>query len=501
MTAALSKDKPGDHRLALHYTAFVAIYVMYGYQVCPFLDDLSLGEISAPAIVAVALHWLAQGVAKRFEARTAITSRVERLFMWDWGLFVLLGTAVAIFNSIAFGYPIGSGGKVLVGFAVLGLYISLDMALRRDLGIACQLRAQGMDFPLADQFLPYQTKFMLFSALNVVVMAVIGVLVALKDLVWVRSSGLDVSSIQLLVLLDTAVVVGILGSYIMIVVKQYSRKIAFSLSEETSALTAVESGDLSSRVAITSNDEFGRLAYLTNTMIARLGQSITEVERNKSAIIQALVALAAKRDSETGHHLIRTQMYVRMLAEHLSQTTSRGSDLSPDALDRIVKAAPLHDIGKVGVPDAILQKPGRLDAAEFDVMKTHTSIGADALRQANHTLGGSAFLATAIEIAEHHHERWDGLGYPAGLAGENIPLSARIMAVADVYDAVRSPRVYKTGRSHEEAAAVIGDGAGNHFDPAVAAAFVAVQTEIERIAADLGDDGKDLEPYAQRVAA
>ncbi|MBV6658507.1 MAG: HD domain-containing protein [Devosiaceae bacterium] len=485
----------------LHYAAFVGIYSAYGYQVCPYLDNLSLAQIAVPAMLTMLAHALLSGWLHQRIGADGKGQAVQRIFLSDWALFVGLGIGLAAFNLLVHGFPPGSGGKVLFGYLALGLYISLDMALRRDLHVATTMRATGRDYPITDQFMPYQTKLILFSAMNVGVMAVVGLLVTMKDLIWVRQTELTDSQVQALVLFDALVVIGVLAAYILLVIRQYSRKVALALDEENSALDAVRKGDLSSRVAVVSNDEFGQLANLTNGMIGRLSDTLDEVARSRSAIIQALVALAAKRDNETGLHLKRTQMYVRLLAEHLQLSGPHRQALSDEQIETIIRAAPLHDIGKVGVPDAVLRKPGRLTEDEFEIMKTHAQIGADALREANTTLGGSSFIEAAIEIAEAHHERWDGAGYPHGLKGEAIPLSARIMAVADVYDAIRTKRVYKPSRDHGDARSIIVDGSGAHFDPVIVEAFLDVEHEFERIADAWSDDAQDTSRSEARDAA
>lgn len=500
ISKVLTKENSENKRLLVHYAAFLAIYTIYGYQVCPFLDSLSLTEIIVPALLAVTLHFIFRNALMPDLGLETISRQVFRVFKFDLVLFTVLGLAVALYNYWTYGFPTGSGSKVIVGFAVLGFYISLDIALRRDLNIAKKLRAKGIDFPITEQFLPYQTKFMLFSALNVAIMGVVCIMVALKDLVWVRKVNLSNSEVQSLILLDTSVVIFILSGYILLVVKQYSQKIEFALNEENKTLRAVQKGDFSTRVPITSNDEFGHLASLTNAMITKLKGSIDEVARNKNATIQAFIALAAKRDNETGLHLKRTQMYVRLLAEHMKDLPEFHKELTTENVETIVSAAPLHDIGKVGIPDAVLCKPGRLSPDEFEIMQTHTSIGAEALHEANETLGGSPFINTAIEIAEYHHEKWDGTGYPHRLTGENIPLSARVMAVADVYDAIRSKRVYKSAKSHDDARNILLEGSGLHFDPRVVDAFQAVEAKFEQIATHFGDETSDELELAQNVA-
>lgn len=211
--------------------------------------------------------------------------------------------------------------------------------------------------------------------------------------------------------------------------------------------------------------------------------------------VRALACLAEARDNETGHHIVRTQKYVELLAHHLKQRPRFAQALADKRLDMVVRAAPLHDIGKVGVPDAILLKPGRLTADEFEKMKEHAAIGAQAIRRAMtqaleaagphsapQAVGAFAFLEVAKEISLHHHERWDGTGYPLGLAGEAIPVAARLMALADVYDALVTARVYKPALSCEEAAQIIQAGRGTHFDPEVVDAFVQLSDHFAQIA-------------------
>lgn len=193
----------------------------------------------------------------------------------------------------------------------------------------------------------------------------------------------------------------------------------------------------------------------------------------------ALAKLADSRDPETGAHLERTQAYCRVLAEALLERHTVGGRRPQDPevdrgfVEMIVRTSPLHDIGKIGIPDAVLLKAGRLSDAEYEVMKRHTTIGADTLDAALERFPGAAFLSMARDIAACHHERWDGSGYPAGVRGYDIPLAARLMAVADVYDALRSQRVYKPAFDHEKARQIIADGAGSHFDPLVVELFEA----------------------------
>ena len=176
-----------------------------------------------------------------------------------------------------------------------------------------------------------------------------------------------------------------------------------------------------------------------------------------------------------------------MLAEHLSNHADFKDELSPETIELLQKSAPLHDVGKVGIPDSILLKPGKLTDEEFMIMKTHAQLGADSLEIAEARLGTNSFLRYAREIAAYHHEKWDGSGYPKGMKGDAIPLSARLMALADVYDALISKRVYKPAFDHDKAKSIIIDGDGSHFDPRVVAAFKACEADFIEIAIEYKD--------------
>jgi len=219
-----------------------------------------------------------------------------------------------------------------------------------------------------------------------------------------------------------------------------------------------------------------------------------EYRRSSKAIedgmLNSLNALSMVRDNETGNHILRTKNYVRALAERLKASGSYQSELSQKSIEDMVKAAPLHDIGKVGIPDTILQKPGSLTEDEWEIMKTHAGLGHDVLtaaklKDAKHT----NVLDAAIRIAGCHHENWDGSGYPNGLKGEEIPLAARLMSLADTYDALVSERVYKKKWTHEEACAEITRLKGKRFDPLVVEAFIQEKDNFLRIS-ELYSDSK-----------
>jgi len=218
-----------------------------------------------------------------------------------------------------------------------------------------------------------------------------------------------------------------------------------------------------------------------------------EVVAIQDVTILAMASMAETRDSETGNHIRRTQFYVKALAERLKEHPRFSAVLTDSYINLLFKSAPLHDIGKVGIPDRILLKPGKFEPHEFEIMKTHTTLGRAAIEHAERSLGTPmAFLSIAKEIAYSHQEKWDGSGYPEGLAGEAIPVSARLMAVADVYDALISRRVYKDGMPHEKAVQIIIEGKGKHFDPDMIDAFIGLQEEFRAIAARFHDTDHDM---------
>ena len=210
-------------------------------------------------------------------------------------------------------------------------------------------------------------------------------------------------------------------------------------------------------------------------------EKVAEISDSQLATIVALARLAESRDDDTGDHIEHTRIFCKVLAEKLRGKPCYAGSVDDTFIKNIYHASPLHDIGKVGISDNILLKPGKLTPEEFDIMKTHALIGANTLQAACSKYPRNAFLNMGIAIARSHHEKWDGSGYPDGLAGEDIPLSARIMAVADAYDALRSKRPYKPPFTHEKGCAIIMEAAGRHFDPAVIDAFRAVESEFAEI--------------------
>jgi putative two-component system response regulator len=228
-----------------------------------------------------------------------------------------------------------------------------------------------------------------------------------------------------------------------------------------------------------------------------VAQRTRELALVQDATILSLASLAETRDPETGNHIRRTQNYVKTLAIQLKDHPRFRNFLTAEIIDLLFKSAPLHDIGKVGVPDGILKKPGKLTTEEFELMKLHTIYGRAAISAAENKLDGPmehSFLRLAREIAYAHHEKWDGNGYPEGLSGDDIPPSARLMAVADFYDALISQRVYKPAIPHEQAIAAIRSRSGSHFDPDIVEAVLVVEDEFRTIGATFSDPAGSVAP-------
>ncbi len=218
----------------------------------------------------------------------------------------------------------------------------------------------------------------------------------------------------------------------------------------------------------------------------------------RDMMIFSLANLAESRDTETGMHLERMREYSRAIARELSKRPKFESVIDAQFIDLLYLTSPLHDIGKVGIPDSVLLKPGKLTSEEFDIMKRHTLIGGATLQASADAYPEASFLQMALDIALKHHEKWDGSGYPFGLKGEEIPLSARIVALADVYDALTTKRVYKPAMSHEAAVQIIRESSGFHFDPDIVESFFAIETEIRQIQSSLDNEHSEIDRFPNR---
>lgn len=218
-------------------------------------------------------------------------------------------------------------------------------------------------------------------------------------------------------------------------------------------------------------------------------------------ILFAIATLADQRDSDTESHLVRVQHYTRLLTQQLVANPEFAPTLTPDGIEQLIDSLPLYDLGTVGVPDRVLLKPGRLSTDELAIMRTHPKVAFDALVRAEKTLGQTAsWLTVAKELVLSHQEKWDGTGYPQGLKGKQIPASARIVALADVYDALISNKVYKDGVSHDAAVGIIFSERDSHFDPDVVDAFMAVHEQFAAIAQHHADTDADMQRKIEYMA-
>lgn len=221
---------------------------------------------------------------------------------------------------------------------------------------------------------------------------------------------------------------------------------------------------------------------LTNKMLEGIVRQRTEeLVLTRDTTIHALIGLLEVRNIESSNHTIRTQAMLHVLCEHLSNKTEFKEILVKEYIEELVNTSPLHDIGKVGIPDCILLKPGKLTPEEFDIMKKHTTFGVEALSYGLNEKKPPSFIKTAIEVAGTHHERYNGSGYPNGLSGRAIPIAGRLMAIVDVYDALTSERVYKPAYEHDFAMNIIREESGKHFDPKLVEAFQEIEQQIINI--------------------
>ncbi len=233
----------------------------------------------------------------------------------------------------------------------------------------------------------------------------------------------------------------------------------------------------------------------------KVAQRTLEIALTRDIAIHGMAALAGTRDHETGNHIRRTQRYIRLLAHHLSNHPRFREFLTKQNIETLFKSAPLHDIGKVGIPDNILLKPGRLDKEEFEIMKTHVTLGRDALPSEGERAEAIPFLSMARDIAHTHHEKWDGSGYPQGLKETAIPVAGRLMAIADVYDALINERVYKPALPHDTAVEIIHAQRGRQFDPDMVDSFLALREQFLEVARRFSDGAAADPPrHAARTA-
>ena len=469
-----------------HYLLAGGLYGAYGGNVCPFLDTLSLQYIlSHVAIVFFILTSMRFMVTQHW-----LSMKHTDLLKLDILLFGSMGVVLAVWFNTYHDFPIDSNAKVVFGMVTLGILTGSNLSLmHRYEEFVCRIKHNQLTMLQVGAKESIAKKLVMLIILLLLTLTTVLTMVAVKDLYWLQEhvDKLLDGSARVSVIKEFVYVTAVMVGYTIMIMASWVKLLDLTLLKQQEVLQKVADGDMDVRVPVFANDELGHIAGLTNNMLNELQQTQQEVMDTRDVAIIGLSALAESRDNETGAHILRTQEYVKALAQELAMKPTYQSLLTPSYIDLLYKSAPLHDVGKVGIPDAILLKPGKLTDDEFEIMKKHPEIGAEALSIAEQQMGESSFLSVAREIAHTHHEKWDGSGYPQGLIGDAIPLSGRLMALADVYDALISKRVYKPAFSHEKAKAIILEGEGTHFDPDVIAAFLTVEDEFKHIAGRIQD--------------
>ena len=483
-------NRSQTQRRLLHYLIAFSILIVYGEQVCPFLESLTLLELALPILGILIIQLIILAFALDHPPqKIPYKKQSKRVFQFEISMFVLGGVAVTLFNTVYYGFPLESGAKLLLAMSQLGFFIAIDLSLFKEWKLSQCLEKTGEMIEPDEHFFSQPKKLVLFTSICAFLTIGVIFLVINKDLDWFIhvGKGVPLESAQRSILAELGFVVGVILLYIINLVVGYSRNFSFFLSKETSVLKSATDGDFETQVPVVTNDEFGVMAKHTNLMVRGLKRQTEELQMTRDATILSLASLAETRDNETGNHILRTQRYVKVLAENLREQPEFSTYLNQATIDLLYKSAPLHDIGKVGIPDNILLKPGKLTDEEFKIMKRHPHLGSESLRGAEESLGSNSFLKLAREIALTHHEKWDGTGYPQGLKGNDIPLSGRLMAVADVYDALISKRVYKPAFTHEKAKEIILEWENINFDSRIVNVFLQEEKQFIQIAAELSD--------------
>ena len=463
------------------YALAGVVFGIYAGRVCPMLETLSFTQLFSHITLTFGVVFL----VRHFLLNDHILVTQQRQARLDTTLMFFASLILAIFYNLHYDFTLDSNLKVLFGMTLFGFFTGLLLQLDSKIVTFDGLdKKQREQFQLSGQRQSLVKQMILLISLLLFTLTTMLTMVAVKDIFWLEHNPqriLDGTG-KISVIKEFLYIAVVLGGYVIAIMVQWSKLMHRVLLSHESSLMEVTQGNISKRLPIFEHNELGSVASLTNQMLDSLESSQNEVKTTRDVAIVSLSALAESRDNETGAHILRTQEYVRALAVHLSQFNHYKDLLTDNYIELLYKSAPLHDVGKVGIPDNILLKPGKLTNEEFEVMKGHPEIGAKALSMAEGQLGSNSFLQLAKEISLTHHEKWDGSGYPNHLKEQEIPLSGRLMALADVYDALISERVYKKAFSHDKAKSIILQGKGNHFDPQVVEAFLAIEQQFITIA-------------------
>lgn len=482
---------PGAARSAAHHLIFSIFVTIYGYSVCNFINGLEVSLWAATLVPVLVAQWVLRTLIARRVTVAPPTLRPRLAFFGELGVFVLGGAVVGTVNTVLHGFPVGSGLKAMLGFVTIGVFAGVDQAF-----VQARIRFEqgGMVASRGTPRSPFAVRVGLgFGLVTALVLGVVSLLVL---------RGIEDGTVQNAegfrrLVIEFAFVFAVILCYVANCARGAGKLLTEAISEQVQTLGDARDGQARRRAVVGTHDEIGFVSGEINHLLDELDRAQETTARTNDAIMKALIGLAGARDNETGGHLQRTQGYVGILCEQLARDPAHAPALNPTSIANIVSAAPLHDIGKVAVPDAILRKPGRLTRDEFEVMKTHVVHGLTVIDKVIADVGATPYLAAARDVIAGHHEHWNGAGYPFGLKGTDIPLAGRVMALADVYDALRSARVYKPAMSHAEARQILVDGAGTQFDPGVVAAFLVAEGQFERVATSFAD----TEPTVTAAAA
>lgn len=477
------------------YAIAAVVFGTYGGRVCPFLETLTTQEI----LFHVGVTFGALFLVRHFLLNNHSLLEEQRQAQLDATLFFMGSVPLAIFYNVQYDFGLDSNLKVLFGMTLFGFFSGLILQLVSKIEKFDQLtQTEQYHFELSGERQSMVKQMIMMICMLLITLTTMLTMVAVKDIFWLEHNPervLDGSG-TISVIKEFIYLSIVLGAYVVTILVLWTKLMRKVLLSQECSLLEVAQGNISKRLPIFEHNELGSMASLTNKMLDSLQSTQDEVKTTRDVAIVSLSALAESRDNETGAHILRTQEYIRALANYLCKFDKHKALLTPNYIELLYKSAPLHDVGKVGIPDNILLKPGKLTDEEFKTMKRHPEIGAKALSIAEKHLGSNSFLQLAKEIALTHHEKWDGNGYPKGLKGDEIPLSGRLMALADVYDALISERVYKKAFSHEKAKSIILEGKGSHFDPELVDAFLTIEQEF----VDIADKYRSLEAEENAMA-
>ncbi|MBF0521193.1 MAG: HD domain-containing protein, partial [Nitrospirae bacterium] len=363
-----------SYRAAVHYSLSVIILSVYSARVCPFCAEVVIGKRLVFFAVSFGIAFLIRTVLlKQGILGNNYISQIKRQIALDYGLFILSTLSIALYNFYAYDFPAVSGLKVLVGALTLGFYAAIDLGLERERIINTEIRQTGKDIKVTGDFMQLTSKIIIAATLNMLFMMVVVFLIIQRNFNLFSHNAATVNSIFTKeVLIETAFVVVIILIENINLIISHTKNLKLFFEIENNVLEAVANGDLNQKVAVSTNDEFGVMATYSNKMIEKLRERTEELQKTRDVTILSLASLAETRDSDTGKHILRTQRYIRALAMYLKNNHRFSGYLSDEIIELLYKSAPLHDIGKVGIRDAVLLKNGKLTDEEFEEMKMHT---------------------------------------------------------------------------------------------------------------------------------